>query len=257
MTVSFGVIGWIDDLTKLKTQSSNGLTSRQKFFWQSLSAFIGIIIFYTYSTNPLETSLIIPFFKDFSLPLGLFFIFFSYFVIVGSSSAVNLTDGLDGLAIMPSVMIAAALGVLGYASGNIIISDYLNIPYLPLSGEMLVFCGAIVGSGIGFLWFNTYPAQVFMGDVGSLSLGAALGAIAVMIRQEIVFAIMAGVFVAETLSVMIQVTSYKLTGKRVFKMAPLHHHFELSGWAEPKIIVRFWIITLILILIGFATLRLR
>jgi|TARA_A100001388_G_scaffold203705_1_gene154696 phospho-N-acetylmuramoyl-pentapeptide-transferase len=170
---------------------------------------------------------------------------------------VNLTDGLDGLAIMPSVMIAAALGVLGYASGNIIISDYLNIPYLPLSGEMLVFCGAIVGSGIGFLWFNTYPAQVFMGDVGSLSLGAALGAIAVMIRQEIVFAIMAGVFVAETLSVMIQVTSYKLTGKRVFKMAPLHHHFELSGWAEPKIIVRFWIITLILILIGFATLRLR
>ena len=171
MTVTFGIIGWIDDLTKLKTQSSSGLTSKQKFFWQSSSALVGISIFYFFSNDPTETSLIIPFFKDFSLSLGLFFIFFYYFVIVGSSSAVNLTDGLDGLAIMPSVMIAAALGVLGYATGNVIISEYLYIPYLPLSGEMLVICGAIVGSGIGFLWFNTYPAQVFMGDVGSLSLG--------------------------------------------------------------------------------------
>ena len=252
IAIAMALVGLVDDYLKVKGNRNLGLTVKQKFGLQFLAGILAAVYIYNlgYSTQ-------LYIFSGFGIDIGFFKWILIVFVFVGITNAVNLTDGLDGLAIMPSVMIAAALGVLGYASGNIIISDYLNIPYLPLSGEMLVFCGAIVGSGIGFLWFNTYPAQVFMGDVGSLSLGAALGAIAVMIRQEIVFAIMAGVFVAETLSVMIQVTSYKLTGKRVFKMAPLHHHFELSGWAEPKIIVRFWIITLILILIGFATLRLR
>ena len=189
--------------------------------------------------------------------LGIWFIFLSIFVIVGTSNAVNLTDGLDGLAIMPSVMVAGGLGIVAYMSGNIILSDYLNIPYLPNSGEILIVCGALIGAGIGFLWFNTYPAQIFMGDVGSLSLGAAIGTIAVMVRQEVILAIMGGVFVMETLSVIIQVLSFKLRGKRVFKMSPIHHHFELSGWAEPKIIVRFWIITLILVLFALATFRLR
>ena len=256
-TISFGILGWIDDRLKIKHQSSEGLRASYKILWQSIIAITACSYLFFSHQNLQEVSLIVPFFKDISIPLGVSFIVLSYFVVIGTSNAVNLTDGLDGLAILPCVMVAAGLGIIGYLAGNIIYSDFLNIPYLPGTGEMIVFCGALVGSGIGFLWFNTYPAQVFMGDVGSLSLGAALGAIAVMIRQEIVFAIMAGVFVAETLSVMIQVTSYKLTGKRVFKMAPLHHHFELSGWAEPKIIVRFWIITLILILIGFATLRLR
>ena len=204
-----------------------------------------------------ETSLILPFFKEFSLPLGIWFIFLSLFVIVGTSNAVNLTDGLDGLAIMPSVMVAGGLGIVAYMSGNVILSDYLNIPYLPNSGEILIVCGALIGAGIGFLWFNTYPAQIFMGDVGSLSLGAAIGTIAVMVRQEVILAIMGGVFVMETLSVIIQVISFKTRGKRVFKMSPIHHHFELSGWAEPKIIVRFWIITLILVLFALATFRLR
>ena len=201
--------------------------------------------------------MILHFFKEFSLELGIWFIFLSLFVIVGTSNAVNLTDGLDGLAIMPSVMVAGGLGVVAYMSGNIILSDYLNIPYLPNSGEILIVCGALIGAGIGFLWFNTYPAQIFMGDVGSLSLGAAIGTIAVMVRQEVILAIMGGVFVMETLSVIIQVISFKLRGKRVFKMSPIHHHFELSGWAEPKIIVRFWIITLILVLFALATFRLR
>ena len=201
--------------------------------------------------------MILPFFKEFSLQLGIWFIFLSIFVIVGTSNAVNLTDGLDGLAIMPSVMVAGGLGIVAYMSGNIILSDYLNIPYLPNSGEILIVCGAVIGAGIGFLWFNTYPAQIFMGDVGSLSLGAAIGTIAVMVRQEVILAIMGGVFVMETLSVIIQVLSFKLRGKRVFKMSPIHHHFELSGWAEPKIIVRFWIITLILVLFALATFRLR
>ena len=247
----------MDDYLKLKNQSSDGLSSKSKLFWQFSFATIAVLILYFSAETTQETSLILPFFKEFSLELGIWFIFLSLFVIVGTSNAVNLTDGLDGLAIMPSVMVAGGLGVVAYMSGNIILSDYLNIPYLPNSGEILIVCGALIGAGIGFLWFNTYPAQIFMGDVGSLSLGAAIGTIAVMVRQEVILAIMGGVFVMETLSVIIQVISFKLRGKRVFKMSPIHHHFELSGWAEPKIIVRFWIITLILVLFALATFRLR
>ena len=207
--------------------------------------------------NIAETSLIVPFFKDVSIPLGLGFIVLSYFVVIGTSNAVNLTDGLDGLAILPCVMVAAGLGIIGYLAGNIIYSDFLNIPYLPGTGEMIVFCGALVGAGIGFLWFNTYPAQVFMGDVGSLSLGAALGIVTVIIRHEYVLLVMGGLFVIEALSVIVQVASFKMTGKRVFNMAPLHHHYELKGWPEPRVIVRFWIITFMLVLLGLALLRLR
>ena len=254
---SFGIIGFLDDYLKLKNQSSDGLSSIGKLFWQFSFATIAVLILYLSAETSQETSLILPFFKEFSLELGIWFIFISLFVIVGTSNAVNLTDGLDGLAIMPSVMVAGGLGVVAYMSGNVILSDYLNIPYLPNSGEILIVCGALIGAGIGFLWFNTYPAQIFMGDVGSLSLGAAIGTIAVMLRQEVILAIMGGVFVMETLSVIIQVVSFKLRGKRVFKMSPIHHHFELSGWAEPKIIVRFWIITLILVLFALATFRLR
>ena len=233
------------------------MSGKSKLFWQFSFALIAVLILYFSAETTQETSLILPFFKEFSLQLGIWFIFLSIFVIVGTSNAVNLTDGLDGLAIMPSVMVAGGLGIVAYMSGNIILSDYLNIPYLPNSGEILIVCGALIGAGIGFLWFNTYPAQIFMGDVGSLSLGAAIGTIAVMVRQEVILAIMGGVFVMETLSVIIQVLSFKLRGKRVFKMSPIHHHFELSGWAEPKIIVRFWIITLILVLFALATFRLR
>ena len=241
----------------MKNQNSDGLSGKSKLFWQSSFALIAVLILYFSAETIQETSLILPFFKEFSLPLGIWFIFLSLFVIVGTSNAVNLTDGLDGLAIMPSVMVAGGLGIVAYMSGNVILSDYLNIPYLPNSGEVLIVCGALIGAGIGFLWFNTYPAQIFMGDVGSLSLGAAIGTIAVMVRQEVILAIMGGVFVMETLSVIIQVISFKTRGKRVFKMSPIHHHFELSGWAEPKIIVRFWIITLILVLFALATFRLR
>ena len=254
---SFGAIGFLDDYLKLKNQSSDGLSGKSKLFWQFSFALLAVLILYFSAETSQETSLILPFFKEFSFQLGIWFIFLSLFVIVGTSNAVNLTDGLDGLAIMPSVMVAGGLGIVAYMSGNIILSDYLNIPYLPNSGEILIVCGALIGAGIGFLWFNTYPAQIFMGDVGSLSLGAAIGTIAVMIRQEVILAIMGGVFVMETLSVIIQVLSFKLRGKRVFKMSPIHHHFELSGWAEPKIIVRFWIITLILVLFALATFRLR
>ena len=228
-----------------------------KIFWQLVFATIIATYLYLTHTIPQEISLFLPFLKDFALNLGIFFIFFSVFVIIGTSNAVNLTDGLDGLAIMPSVMVAGGLGIIAYISGNIIFADYLNIVYLSGTEELLIICGTIIGAGIGFLWFNTYPAQIFMGDVGSLSLGAALGGMAVILRQEVILAIMGGVFVIEALSVIIQVTSFKLTGKRVFKMSPIHHHFELSGWAEPKIIVRFWIITLILVLIALATFRLR
>jgi phospho-N-acetylmuramoyl-pentapeptide-transferase len=206
---------------------------------------------------PAETQLVIPFFKNILFPLGGFFIIFTYFVIVGASNAVNLTDGLDGLAIMPSVMISGALGVFAYVAGNFNFATYLAIPYIPGAGEIVVFCGALVGAGLGFLWFNTYPAQVFMGDVGALALGAALGTVAVIVRQEIVFFVMSGIFVLETFSVILQVGSYKLTGKRIFRMAPIHHHFELKGWPEPRVIVRFWIITFILVLLGLATLKLR
>jgi phospho-N-acetylmuramoyl-pentapeptide-transferase len=201
--------------------------------------------------------LLIPYFKDLSIPLGMFQVVVTYFFIVGFSNAVNLTDGLDGLAIMPTVLVGGALGVFAYVTGNVNFSGYLGIPYVAGTGEVLVFCAALAGAGLGFLWFNTYPAQVFMGDIGALALGAALGVVAVIVRQEIVLAIMGGVFVVETLSVMIQVASYKLTGRRVFRMAPLHHHFELKGWAEPKVIVRFWIITVILVLVGFASLKIR
>jgi phospho-N-acetylmuramoyl-pentapeptide-transferase len=212
---------------------------------------------YVTAADEVSTSLLIPYFKDLSIPLGMFQVVVTYFFIVGFSNAVNLTDGLDGLAIMPTVLVGGALGVFAYLTGNINFSGYLGIPYVAGTGEVLVFCAALAGAGLGFLWFNTYPAQVFMGDIGALSLGAALGVVAVVVRQEIVLAIMGGVFVIETLSVIIQVASYKLTGRRVFRMAPLHHHFELKGWAEPKVIVRFWIITVILVLIGFASLKIR
>ena len=257
VTTLFGVLGWVDDLYKLRYQSSKGLSPLAKIFWQSLIALAAVLFLYYSSENIHEISLIIPFFKDISLNLGLGFVFLSYLVIIGSSNAVNLTDGLDGLAILPCVMVAGGLGLIGYAAGNTIYAEYLNIPFLPGTGEMLVFCGALVGSGIGFLWYNTYPAQVFMGDVGSLALGAALGVIAVIIRHEYVLLIMGGVFVVETLSVIVQVASFKLTGKRVFKMAPIHHHYELKGWPEPRVIVRFWIITFMLVLIGLVTLKLR
>ena len=257
LIISFGTLGFLDDFLKLKFNSSDGLSAKMKIFWQIL--FASIIVTYLYFSHsiPQEISLFLPFLKDFALNLGIFFIFFSVFVIIGTSNAVNLTDGLDGLAIMPSVMVAGGLGIIAYISGNIIFAEYLNIVYLPGTEELLIICGTIIGAGIGFLWFNTYPAQIFMGDVGSLSLGAALGGMAVILRQEVILAIMGGVFVIEALSVIIQVTSFKLTGKRVFKMSPIHHHFELSGWAEPKIIVRFWIITLILVLIALASFRLR
>ena len=257
LIISFGALGFLDDFLKLKYNSSDGLSAKLKIFWQLVFATIIATYLYLTHTIPQEISLFLPFLKDFALNLGIFFIFFSVFVIIGTSNAVNLTDGLDGLAIMPSVMVAGGLGIIAYISGNIIFADYLNIVYLSGTEELLIICGTIIGAGIGFLWFNTYPAQIFMGDVGSLSLGAALGGMAVILRQEVILAIMGGVFVIEALSVIIQVTSFKLTGKRVFKMSPIHHHFELSGWAEPKIIVRFWIITLILVLFALATFRLR
>jgi len=215
------------------------------------------ILIYKYANLPEETNLYVPFFKNVVIPLGVWFILLTYFVVVGSSNAVNFTDGLDGLAIMPVVMVVGALGVFAYLSGNVNFANYLSIPHLPLSGELVIFCGAVVGAGLGFLWFNAYPAQVFMGDVGALSLGAAMGVLAVLVKQGSVFGIMGGVFVLETVSVMMQVISYKLTGKRIFQMAPLHHHFELKGWPEPRVIVRFWIISFILVLIVLETLKLR
>ncbi|MCL9801725.1 phospho-N-acetylmuramoyl-pentapeptide-transferase, partial [Pseudomonas sp. AKS31] len=224
---------------------------------QSVFGLGAAIFLYMTASTPVETTLILPMLKDYSIPLGAGFIVLTYFVIVGSSNAVNLTDGLDGLAIMPTVMVGGGLGIFCYLSGNVKFAEYLLIPYVPGAGELIVFCGALIGAGLGFLWFNTYPAQVFMGDVGALALGAALGTIAVIVRQEIVLFIMGGVFVMETLSVVIQVASFKLTGRRVFRMAPIHHHFELKGWPEPRVIVRFWIITVILVLIGLATLKLR
>jgi len=257
VTLSFGVIGYVDDYRKLILQNPAGISAKQKFFWQSSAALIAAIALYVTATDEVQTSLLIPYFKDLAVPLGMLQVVVTYFFIVGFSNAVNLTDGLDGLAIMPTVLVGGALGIFAYVTGNVNFSGYLGIPYVPGTGEVLVFCTALSGAGLGFLWFNTYPAQVFMGDIGALALGAALGAVAVVVRQEIVLAIMGGVFVVETLSVMIQVASYKLTGRRVFRMAPLHHHFELKGWAEPKVIVRFWIITVILVLIGLASLKIR
>ena len=253
----FAAIGAVDDLLKIGRADSRGLGARHKFLMQSFAGALVVVVLYHTAEIPAETRLIVPFVKDFAIDLGAWFMLLAFFVIVGSSNGVNLTDGLDGLAIMPTVLISGALGIFVYVSGHAVFSNYLGIPHLPMAGELAVFCGAIAGAGLGFLWFNTYPAQVFMGDIGSIALGAAIGLVAVMARQEIVFVVMGGLFVVETLSVVIQVASYKLTGKRVFHMAPLHHHFELRGWKEPKIIVRFWIMTLVLVLIGLATLKIR
>ncbi len=257
VTLIFGAVGWVDDYRKVVEKNPRGLPAKWKYLWQSVGGIGAAVLLYALASTPSDTSLLIPFLKDVSIELGIFFIVFTYFVIVGSSNAVNLTDGLDGLAILPTVLVAGALGVFAYLSGNINFADYLLIPYVAGSGELIIFCGAIVGAGLGFLWFNTYPAQVFMGDVGALSLGAALGVIAVIVRQELVLFIMGGVFVAETVSVILQVASFKLTGRRIFRMAPLHHHFELKGWPEPRVIVRFWIITVVLVLIGLASLKIR
>ncbi len=258
VTLAFGLIGFVDDYRKLVLQDSRGLPARWKYFWQSAVGLVAAVILYSGAgDHPVETSLLVPFFKDVMIPLGGFYVVLAYFVIVGSSNAVNLTDGLDGLAIMPTVLVGGALGIFAYATGNVNFADYLSIPYIAGTGEILVFCAAMVGAGLGFLWFNTYPAQVFMGDVGALALGAALGTVAVIVRQEIVFFMMAGVFVIETVSVILQVASFRLTGKRIFRMAPLHHHFELKGWAEPKVIVRFWIITVSLVLVGLSSLKIR
>ncbi|MCK5828709.1 MAG: phospho-N-acetylmuramoyl-pentapeptide-transferase [Methylococcales bacterium] len=257
VTLGHGMIGFVDDYRKVMQGNSDGLSAKAKIFWQSVIALsAGTYLFLT-AEIPAETQFIVPFFKDVMIDMGWTYIVVAYFIIVGSSNAVNLTDGLDGLAIMPTVMVAAALGIFAYLSGHINFSEYLAIPYLPKSGELIVFCASLVGAGLGFLWFNAYPAMVFMGDVGALALGAALGILALLVRQEIVLIIMGGVFVVETISVIIQVASYKMRGKRVFLMAPIHHHYELKGWPEPRIIVRFWIITVILVLIGLATLKLR
>jgi phospho-N-acetylmuramoyl-pentapeptide-transferase len=257
VTLAFGAIGWVDDYRKLVLQDSAGLPARWKYLGQSLVG-LAVAAFLYYSADvPEATELIVPFFKDIVIPLGLFYIVTTYFMVVGFSNAVNLTDGLDGLAIMPSVFVAAALGIFAYVAGHSVFSEYLGMPFLPGSGELAIFCGALAGSGLGFLWFNTYPAQVFMGDMGALAVGAALGLIAVIVRQELVFIVMAGIFVMETVSVILQVASFKLTGKRIFRMAPIHHHFELKGWPEPRVIVRFWIVSVILVLAGLATLKIR
>jgi len=280
VTLGFGAIGWIDDYRKVVHGNPKGLSARVKFFWQSVIGLVAAVylafsvsspstaqflqLFFAWLSSgfnldlPPKADLIVPFFKTVSYPLGVWgFIVLSYCVIVGSSNAVNLTDGLDGLAIMPTVMVGAALGIFAYVTGRADFSSYLFLPHIPGAGELTVFCAAIAGAGLGFLWFNAYPAEVFMGDVGALGLGAALGAIAVIVRQEIVLFVMGGVFVIETLSVVIQVISFKLTGRRVFRMAPLHHHYELKGWKENQVVVRFWIVTMLLVLFGLTTLKLR
>ncbi|MCH9692131.1 MAG: phospho-N-acetylmuramoyl-pentapeptide-transferase [Gammaproteobacteria bacterium] len=258
VTFVFGVVGFVDDYKKVVEKTPRGLIARWKYFWQSVAGLGAAIYLYMSATTPAETQLFVPFFKNVVFDLGpVLFILLSYFVVVGTSNAVNLTDGLDGLAIMPSVMVGGALGIIAYLVGHAEFSNYLHIPSISGAGELAVFCASLGGAGLGFLWFNTYPAQVFMGDVGALALGAALGIIAVITRHEIVLFIMGGVFVMETVSVILQVASFKLTGKRIFRMAPLHHHFELKGWPEPRVIVRFWIITVVLVLAGLATLKLR
>ncbi|WP_435274482.1 phospho-N-acetylmuramoyl-pentapeptide-transferase [Psychrobium sp. nBUS_13] len=254
--LSFGLVGFVDDYRKVIRKDSAGLIARWKYFWQSAIA-LGVAFYLYVVSQSNETVLVVPFFKDILPQLGLLYIALVYFTVVGSSNAVNLTDGLDGLAIVPTIMVAGALGLVAYISGNVNFSAYLHLPYLPLASELTVVCLAIFGAGLGFLWFNTYPAQVFMGDVGSLALGACLGIIAVLVRQEILLVIMGGVFVMETLSVILQVGSYKLRGQRIFRMAPIHHHYELKGWPEPRVIVRFWIISLVLVLVGLATLKIR
>ena len=258
VTLAFGLIGFYDDYLKLVIKNPRGLAARWKYLWQSVAGLAAAAALWQTAQSPAETALYLPFFKNVAIPMSaVAFIVFTYFVIVGSSNAVNLTDGLDGLAIMPCVMVAGALGVFAYATGHVNFAAYLQIPYVPGAGEVMIFVATIVGAGLGFLWFNTYPAQVFMGDIGALALGAALGVVAVIVRQELVLAIMGGIFVLETVSVILQVASFRLRGKRIFRMAPIHHHYELKGWAEPKVIVRFWIISFMLVLIGLATLKLR
>ena len=258
VTLGFGIVGWVDDYRKVVHRNPKGLSARTKFFWQSVIGLAAAIYLATSATLPGQTELIVPLFKQVTYPLGIVgFVVMSYFVIVGTSNAVNLTDGLDGLAILPTVMVGSALGVFAYVAGNAIYSRYLGFPLIPGAGELTVVCAALAGAGLAFLWFNAYPAEVFMGDVGALALGGALGTIAVVVRQEIVLFIMGGVFVVETLSVVLQVASFKLTGKRIFRMAPLHHHYELKGWKENQVVVRFWIITMMLVLVGLSTLKLR
>lgn len=257
VTLGYGLIGGVDDYLKLRYGNSKGLSARNKLFWQSIFALgAGWFLFAT-AQSPAETTLLVPVFKQVAWQLGWLFIPLTWLVVVGSSNAVNLTDGLDGLAILPTVLVGGALGLIVYLTGHANFSSYLSIPHINGVGELTVFCAALMGAGLGFLWFNTYPAQVFMGDVGALALGAALGIIAIIARQELVLMIMGGVFVMETVSVIMQVVSFKLTGRRIFRMAPIHHHFELKGWPEPRVIVRFWIITVILVLIGLATLKVR
>jgi len=258
VTLAFGAIGWVDDWKKLVKRDPNGLRARSKYALQSLVGLAAALLLFHTADTPAATAFHVPFFKDIAIPMGAFlFVAVTYFWIVGFSNAVNLTDGLDGLAIMPAVLVAGALGVFAYTSGHVGFAQYLLIPYIPGAGELIIFCAAIGGAGLGFLWFNTYPAQVFMGDIGALALGAALGTLAVIVRQELVLVVMGGIFVIETLSVMAQVASFKLTGKRIFRMAPIHHHFELKGWPEPRVIVRFWIISVVLVLVGLATLKVR
>jgi len=257
VTAAFGLIGLVDDYRKLRYDNSVGLRAWTKYSLQSVAALVAATFLYATADVPGATALLLPFFKDVLVPLGPLYIVLAYFVIVGSSNAVNLTDGLDGLAIVPAVMVAIGLGIFAYAAGNTIYSEYLGFPFIPGAGEVAIYCAALAGAGLGFLWFNTYPAQVFMGDVGALSVGAALGVVAVIARQELVFMLMAGIFVLETVSVILQVASFKLTGRRIFRMAPIHHHFELKGWPEPKVIVRFWIISVVLVLVGLATMKVR
>ncbi len=257
VVVAYGIIGFVDDYRKVIRKDSKGLIARWKYFWQSVVALGVAFYLYSSATISAETSLLVPFFKEVFPQLGAFFIIITYFAIVGTSNAVNLTDGLDGLAIVPTILVAGAFAIFAYVTGNANFAEYLNIPHIPLTSELVIVCTAMVGAGLGFLWFNTYPAQVFMGDVGSLALGGTLGVLAVLVRQELVLIIMGGVFVMETLSVILQVGSYKLRGQRIFSMAPIHHHYELKGWPEPRVIVRFWIISIILVLVGLATLKLR
>jgi len=256
-TFAFGLVGWVDDYRKVVEKNPRGLPAKWKYLWQSVFGCAAATALFVTAQSPSETELIVPFFKNVAIQMGPFYILFTYFVIVGSSNAVNLTDGLDGLAILPAVLVSGALGIIAYVTGNYQFANYLHIPFISGAGELVIISAALCGAGLGFLWFNTYPAMVFMGDIGALALGAALGVMAVVVRQELVLAIMGGVFVMETLSVILQVASFKLTGKRIFRMAPIHHHYELKGWPEPRVIVRFWIITVVLVLVGLATLKLR
>jgi len=257
VTIAFGAIGFLDDYRKLIEKNSDGLSAKAKYTLQSVVALSAAVFLFLTADVAANTQLFVPFFKDIAIPMGWSFVVLAYFVIVGSSNAVNLTDGLDGLAIMPAVFVATGLGIFAYATSNTVFSEYLDMAFVPGVGELAIFCAALAGAGLGFLWWNTYPASVFMGDIGALSVGGALGLVAVAVRQELIFLVMAGIFVIETLSVILQVASFKLTGKRLFKMAPIHHHFELKGWPEPKVIVRFWIIAVMLVLASLATMKIR